>query len=158
MMSASLRPETQSIATSAPSGMNSFADSSRTRASIPRPRNISKVRMWKKAARGRGELSFSRSIAIERTPCWARNEAAARPVRPPPAIRTGASYSTRAPSPPELAARQAGPLGHGRELHVDDVRIDGAETREGAEAAVGAGHDALASHDIRELQKAFGHQ
>ena len=90
-MSASLRPETQSMAISAPSGMNSFADSWRTCASMPSSRNISMVRMWKNAARGRGELSFRRSTVIERMPCCARNDAMARPVRPPPAIRTGAS-------------------------------------------------------------------
>ena len=97
MMSASLRPETQSMAISAPSGTNSFADSSRTRASMPSSRNISSVRMWKKAARGRGELSFRRSTVIERMPCCARKDAMARPVSPPPAIRTGASLLMVAP-------------------------------------------------------------
>jgi hypothetical protein len=103
MMSASLRPDTQSMAISAPSGTNSFADSSRTRASMPSPRNISMVRMWKNAARGSGELSFRRSTAMERMPCCARKAAAASPVSPPPAIRTGASFSMRRSLSPRRA-------------------------------------------------------
>src|SRR6516225_10192452 len=58
---------------------------------MPRPRNISRVRMWKNAARGSGELAARRSMVSERIPCCARNAAAERPTKPPPAIRTGAS-------------------------------------------------------------------
>ena len=49
-------------------------------ASIPAERNISSVRIWKKAARGKGELSLSRSTASDAMPCCARNIAAERPT------------------------------------------------------------------------------
>jgi hypothetical protein len=91
---ASFRPEIVSIAMIAPSGMKSLSDCSRMRSSIPTERNISRVRMWKYAARGSGELAFSRSMVTERTPCWARNVAADRPTNPPPAINTGARCVT----------------------------------------------------------------
>ena len=93
MMSASLRPESESMMTSAPSGSNSFSDCSRTSSSMPALRNISSVRMWKNAARGSGEPPRRRSTARDAMPCWARNIAMDSPIRPPPAIRTGASRS-----------------------------------------------------------------
>ena len=53
MMSASLRPATVSISTMLPSGTKSLRDPSMTCVSMPAERNISSVRMWKNAARGK---------------------------------------------------------------------------------------------------------
>src|SRR5882762_1287384 len=133
MMSASLRPARQSIAMIAPSGTKSRADCSRTRLSIPTERNISSVRIWKKAARGSGELARRRSMVTERIPWCARNVAADRPTNPPPAIRTGAaSVMARSalPCAPALVialARRPCVRGRG-DSHPDlelAVRLDG---------------------------------
>ena len=72
----------RSMMTSAPSGSNSLKDCARTCCSMPALRNISSVRMWKNAARGSGEPPRRRSTASEGIPCWARNIAVDRPIRP----------------------------------------------------------------------------
>ncbi len=91
MKAASCRPDSDSTPTMAPSGVNSFSDWARTSGSSPALRNSSKVRMWKKAARGNVEAVSSRSSTSEGMPCWARNMAVDSPTRPPPAMMTGAS-------------------------------------------------------------------
>ena len=68
----------------------------------PRHRNISSVRRWKCAARGKADAPRSRSITVAATPCWARNIAVDNPTRPPPAIRTGASKFLAAIADPPL--------------------------------------------------------
>src|ERR1700754_5186831 len=61
---------------------------------MPASRNSSSVRMWKKAARGSCEVSFSRSTTSEGIPCVARNMAVESPTSPPPEMRTCVWRST----------------------------------------------------------------
>ncbi len=105
MKAASCSPARDSTATMAPSGVNSFSDWARTSSSIPAWRNSSKVRMWKKAARGRVEGSVSRSMTRLWMPLCARNMAVDRPTSPPPAMITGASTAFAAmPTSPSCKA------------------------------------------------------
>src|SRR5262245_41789636 len=77
----------------------------------------------------------------------------------PRGARTRGLARTRAlASSPQLLRRQPGALGERGELHPHDLGIDLQPAGEGAEAAVDAGDDVLATDHARILHDAVRHQ